>query len=182
MNKTKQQFYLRTAKIVTLFTLGCLMFNDTSRDRIMYRQNSFIPKMTFSFFAVVFIDRYGAEIKHRIKKLKDFERTKLAFRLWEFHTIDWIPARKLLHILMDHKSLKYEIFNRYISSERNLYSKLTGNLERVGILTRGEKNSKILNSVFNEEQIYSILCSASDSDSLSPTLQQTWECSYEVVR
>lgn len=182
MTKTKQQFYLRSAKMITLFTLACLMFNETSRDWIMYRQGSFIPKMTFIFFAVIFIDRYWAEIKRIIKKLRDLERTKLAFKLWEFHTIDWIPARKLHHILTTHQSLLYKTFVQEVSPDRRLYDKLSNNLERAWVLIRGAKNSRILNSLFNEDQIYNILTSATNSDDLSPALLQVGPNSYEFFK
>lgn len=182
MNKTKQKFYLWTAKMITIFTFACLMFNESSRDWIMNRQSHFIPKITFIFFAVVFIDRYWAEIKNLIRKLRDFERTKLAFQIWDFHTIDGIPARKLLHILQTTNGLLYKTFVQEIASDRQLYDKISSNLEKAGVLIRGDKNAKILNSLFNDDQIYKILTSATDSDNLSPALLQVWPNSYEFIK
>jgi hypothetical protein len=43
-------------------------------------------------------------------------------------------------------------------------------LERAGILVRGEKNARVINSLFNDDQIYNILISSSDSDDLPPAL------------
>jgi hypothetical protein len=77
----KLKFYLRGAKIITVLTFVAILFNQSSRDFITTWQQGFIPKMTFIFFAVAFIDIYLTEIKNLIRKLKNFERTRLAFQL-----------------------------------------------------------------------------------------------------
>jgi hypothetical protein len=126
----KLKFYLRTAKVITILTIGGLLINETSRDFITERQNGFIPKMTFAFFAVAFIDLYLAEIKSLIRKLRDFERTRLAFQLGDFHTLDGIPVRKLLHILQTTNGLLYKTFIQEVAPDRQLYDKISSNLER----------------------------------------------------
>jgi hypothetical protein len=66
----------------------------------------------------------------------------------------------------------YKTFVQEIASDRQLYDKISSNLEKAGVLIRGDKNAKILNSLFNDDQIYKILTSATDSDNLSPALLQ----------
>jgi hypothetical protein len=77
--------------------------------------------------------------------------------------------------------LLYKTFVKEVSADRQLYDKISSNLERAWILTRGAKNARILNSSFNSNQIYSILSSASNSDDLSPALLKVWPNSYEFV-
>jgi hypothetical protein len=177
----KLKFYLRTAKVITILTIIGILFNRTTRDFITTRQNWFIPKMTFAFFAVAFIDIYLSELRNLYKKLRNLEWTKLAFQLGDFHTLDGIPVRKLLHILESTNWLLYKTFIQEVSQDRQLYDKLSSNLERAWILTRWEKNARILNSSFNSNQIYSILSSASDSDLICDWIIKVWESSYEFI-
>jgi hypothetical protein len=75
----------------------------------------------------------------------------------------------------------YKTFVQEVSQDRLLYDKISGNLERAGILTRGAKNARILNTSFSRNQVYTILSSASDSDNLPPALLKVWANSYEFI-
>jgi hypothetical protein len=86
--------------------------------------------MTFAFFAIAFIDIYITEIRKLTKKLRNLKWSKLAFQLGDFHTLDGIPVRKLLHILETTNGLLYKTFVKEVSADRQLYDKISSNLER----------------------------------------------------
>ncbi|MDR3168697.1 MAG: hypothetical protein LBU27_02895 [Candidatus Peribacteria bacterium] len=113
---TKRKLYLRAGKIIAIFTFFCLLFNQSTMDFILYRQGAFIPKMTFIFFAIFFVDARSDKLRYWWKVIKEFK--------FVGHKIDGIPSKKLLHIITTTNELSYENFTRNIASDKNLYAKI----------------------------------------------------------
>ena len=73
-----------------------------------------------------------------------------------------------------------EFLDRFHVS-KDVLKKLGDNLERIGILTRGNKNARVISSLFGADEVFQILEKYPDSSALSAPLLQTAPNSYSFV-
>lgn len=166
---TKPRLYLLIAKIVTFIWLSLAIIDF----HLLSVYNHIVLKIIIIFFFVAFIDLYMKEIISITNKIRNYSRAG--------PTIDGLPTKKIFNLLIDSNWLPAKIFLQDISSDKEVYKKLGDNLEKTGILTRWQKNARILNNQYTANQIFSILNSASNSDQLSPGLIQISEGSYRFI-
>lgn len=67
--------------------------------------------------------------------------------------IEGVPTAELIDHLFEHNSFKRQEIEAKFGVPRNRYHKLAERMESVGILIRGENNSRILNKDLSRAQV-----------------------------
>lgn len=119
-------------------------FSDTFTT-IMAWRDGVVPITAWSFAFVFGIRpayRFAAGAIARL-----FERGE------EAETIEGIPTGELIDHLFEHKSFKRQEIEAKFAIPRNRYSELAERMESVGILIRGENNSRVLNPAYSRERV-----------------------------
>lgn len=166
----KERIYLNIWKVLGILFLSVAVINYS---RVTIYNHLFF-KLIIIYFSIAFIDIYIKEIYWLLEKIKKLSRTG--------STIDDIPTKQIFDILMSSNWLPAKKFFEYISTDKDKYKKLWDNLERTGILVRGDKNARILNNQYTAKQVLDILDSRRDSDQLHSWLIKVSENSYKLLK
>ena len=135
-----------------------------------------VSKLVFLLFSVMFIDQYMEWILVVYGVLIQKTR-KISFE----KKIDGVSVEKLVDFLFQYNGLPTNEFLDRFHVSKDVLKKLWDNLEKLGILTRGNKNARIISSLFDSEEVFQILEKYPDSSALSAPLLQTSENSYSFV-
>lgn len=93
-------------------------------------------------------------------------------------TIEGIPTLELLDHLFEHKSFKREDIETKFAIPRNRYATLANKMESIGILKRGENNSRVLNEEYTRADIASIFKNVTSAKDLKQVFRQIGETSF----
>jgi hypothetical protein len=128
--------------------------------------NSAIPKTAF-IFALVFNFQRIARLAHTIYKNRPVaEKTPTG------DTIEGIPTVELLDHLFEHQSFKRDDIEGKFGIPRNRYTLLAIKLEKIGVLIRGDSNSRILNPDYSRADIAAILASSENARDLQAVFRE----------
>jgi predicted XRE-type DNA-binding protein len=81
--------------------------------------------------------------------------------------IEGIPVVELIDHLITEKNFKRSEIESKFGIPRHRYTNLAKKLEEVGVLIRGENNSRILNDDYARQDIFSVLSGAKDANNIT---------------
>jgi hypothetical protein len=126
---------------------------------IISASNFFAAKICLGFAIV----RFRANI---FRVLQYFYRKSSSHEIQE-SKIEGIPKNELLHFMLKTEGFKLADCKRILGIGLGPYNRIAKKLEKIGVLMRGENNSRILNPEFSVNQIKDILDGATSAQELS---------------
>lgn len=93
-------------------------------------------------------------------------------------TLEGIPHEEFAHHLFTYGRFSVADADVVFGLPRARYSALAKKLEEIGVLVRGEKNSRVLNPDFGRSDLASVLDGCEKAEDLRPLLRKDGECSY----
>lgn len=137
-------------------------------------ENYIVPKIFLSIALVFSVPILYKTLRNITEELKfRAELNKMnSLEIPDSSTIEGIPIDELLDHLYTTKTFKRDDIENTFGLPRNRFTKLAKKLDGLGVLTRGENNSRILNEEFTRAELFSLLegkSSASEIPDHSPT-------------
>ena len=169
-----------------LILLGFLWLAiDRNSPTLAFEYHGGIIMKVFVFFNVyVFWETIVSAIVRIGIKMKGFlyisvKNTQKTSKYWL--KLDGFDVSAIIEIILSKSGLPTNDLLEIGFTPRKI-KKLGDNLERIGILSRGENNARILNTELEKDQILSKLISCEDSDQLTPLLHEVGEWSWNIVK
>lgn len=126
---------------------------------IMSAQGFLLPKLVVFWLAV-------SNWRKISKLIKSYRKYPEGVK-----TIEGVPDYEILHHLFMAQSFKREEVLKKFNMSARRFDKLAKKLEEIGVLVRGENNSRVLNNEFTREELADIMGQASHAEEIKKPIR-----------
>jgi len=163
----------RVCYFIGMFSLSIFIglsftYSDQSKlifTQLMELENYLIPKLALSgllvncipFFFRTFSGAFR-EFKHKMKLNRRYE-----IILDDTEEVEGIEVEELIDHLIEEGTFKRDEIETIFGLSRNRFTRLAKRLDGLGIIERGENNSRVFNYKHNRQELYDLLTNTSPS-------------------